>query len=90
MTQTVKNLPAKQDTWFQSLGCEDPLEKGMATHSSIFAWRIPWTEEPGRLQFMGLHRVGYDCAYTYTYIADFRKIQNYNDVSLSQIRMAIT
>ena len=43
----VKNLPAVQETWFQSLGLEDPLEKEMATHSSIFAWRIPWTEEPG-------------------------------------------
>ena len=46
---TVKNLPAMQETWVQSLGQEDPLEKGMATHSSILAWRIPWTEEPGGL-----------------------------------------
>ena len=46
----LKNLPAIQDTQVQSLGCEDPLKKGMATHSSILAWRIPWTEEPGRLQ----------------------------------------
>ena len=44
--QTVKNLPAMQETWVQSLGQEDPLEKGMATHSSVLAWRIPWTEEP--------------------------------------------
>ena len=52
--QMVKNLPAKQETWVQSLGWEDPLEKGMATHSSILAWRIPWTENPGgRLQSMG-------------------------------------
>ena len=50
VTQMVKNLPAMQETWVRSLGWEDPLEKGMATHSSIFAWRIPWTEEPGRLQ----------------------------------------
>ena len=60
----VKNLPAIQKTqevlWVQSLGQEDPLEEGMATHSSILAWRIPWTEEPGRLQSMGLHRVGHD------------------------------
>ena len=49
----VKNLPAMQETWVRSLGWEDPLEKGKATHSSIFAWRIPWTEEPGRLQSMG-------------------------------------
>ena len=46
-SQTVKNLPAMQETWVQSLGPEDPLEKGIATHSSILAWRIPWTEEPG-------------------------------------------
>jgi len=49
VTQIVKNLPAMQETWVQSLGWEDCLEKGMATHSSILAWRIPWTEEPGRL-----------------------------------------
>ena len=49
----VKNLPAIQETWVRSLGLEDPLEKGMATHSSILAWRIPWTEELGRLQPMG-------------------------------------
>ena len=47
MVQTIKNLPAVQETRVQSLGLEDPLEKGMATHSSILAWRIPWTEEPG-------------------------------------------
>ena len=56
----VKNLPAKQEAWVQSLGQEDPLEKGTATHSSIPAWRIPRTEEPGRLQSMGLQRVGHD------------------------------
>ena len=49
----VKNLPAMQETWVQSLGWEDPLEKGMATHSSILSWRIPWTEEPGGLLSMG-------------------------------------
>ena len=49
----VKNLPAMQETRVRSLGQEDSLEKGMATHSSILAWRIPWTEEPGRLQFIG-------------------------------------
>ena len=53
MVQIVKNLPAMQETWVQSLDQEDPLEKGMATHSNIFAWRIPWTEEPGGLQSMG-------------------------------------
>ena len=56
----VKNLPAKQETWVRSLGQEDPLEEAMATHSSILAWRIPQTEEPGGLQFMGSHRVGHD------------------------------
>ena len=50
MAQTVKNLPSIQDTQIQSLGWEDTLEKGVATHSNIFAWRIPWTEEPGQLQ----------------------------------------
>ena len=56
----AKNLPAVEETWVQSLDQEDPLEKGMATHSSILAWRIPWTEEPGGLQSMGLQRVRHD------------------------------
>ena len=60
MAQAVKNSPVMQKTWAQSLGWEDPLEKGMATHSSILAWKISWTEEPGRLQSMGLQRVGHD------------------------------
>ena len=54
VAQMVKNLPAMQETWVQSLGQEDPLEKGMATHSNILAWRIPGTEEPGRSQSVGL------------------------------------
>ena len=58
MAQTVKNLPAMQEAWVQSLGQEDPLEKGMAIQSSILAWRIPWTEETGGLQFVGSQRVG--------------------------------
>ena len=58
----VYNLPARWETWVPSLGQEDPLEKGMAMHSSILAWRIPWTEEPGGLQSMGSQRVGYDRA----------------------------
>ena len=53
VTQMVKNPPAMQETWVQSLGREDPLEKGMATHSSILAWRILWTQDPGGLQSMG-------------------------------------
>ena len=60
MAQMVKNLPAIQQIWVQSLGWEDPLEKEMETHSSILAWKILWTEEPGRLQSMGLERVGQD------------------------------
>ena len=56
----VKNLPAIQETWVQFLGQEDPLEKGMATHSSILTWRILWIEEPGGLQSMGSQRVGYN------------------------------
>ena len=56
----VKNPPAMWETWVRSLGLEDPLEKEMATHSSILAWRILWTEEPGRLQSRGSQRVGHD------------------------------
>ena len=56
----AKNPPAMRETWVQSLGWEDPLEKGTATHSSILAWRIPWTEEPGRLKSMGSQKVGHD------------------------------
>ena len=54
---SVKHLPAMQETWVQFLGQEVPMEKEMATHSSILAWRIPWTEEPGRIQFMGLQEL---------------------------------
>ena len=60
MAQTVKNLPAMQETWVRSLGREDPLEKEMAAHSSVLAWRIPWTEEPGGLPSKGPQRVGHD------------------------------
>ena len=56
----VKHLPAVQETQVRSLGWEEPLEKEMATHSSTLAWKIPWTEEPGRLQSRGLQRVGHD------------------------------
>ena len=59
MAQTVKNLPAMQEMQVRSLGQEDPLEKRMATLSCTLAWRIPWTEKPGRLQSMGLQRVGH-------------------------------
>ena len=60
VVQPVKNLPAKQETQVCSLGREDPLEERMATHTSILAWRIPWTEEPGGLQSMGSQRVRHD------------------------------
>ena len=60
VAQKVKRLPAMQETWVRSLGREDPLEKEMATHSSTLAWKIPWTEEPGRLQSMELQRVGHN------------------------------
>ena len=60
VAQMVKRLSAMQETWVRSLGWEDPLEKEMAAHSSILAWRIPWTSEPGRLLSMGSQRVGHD------------------------------
>ena len=60
MAQTVTNLPSTQETRVQSLGWEDPLEKEMATYSSVLAWSVPWTEKPGGLQSMGSQRVEYD------------------------------
>ena len=66
VVQIVKNPPARWETWVWSLGWEDPLEKGTATHSSILAWKIPWTERPGGLQSMGSQRVRHDLA-TFTY-----------------------
>ena len=62
----VKNLPAMQEMWVPSLGGADSLEKGMATHSSVLAWRTPWTEEPGGLQSLGSQRVRYGLAQTHT------------------------
>ena len=60
VAQWVKHLPTMWETWVRSLGQEDPLEKEMATHSSTLAWKIPWTEKPGRLQSMGSQKVGHD------------------------------
>ena len=60
MAQWVKNLPAMQETWVHALGQEDPLGEKMVTHSNILAWEIPWTEEPGGLESVGLQRVGHD------------------------------
>ena len=71
MAQMVKRLPTMREAGVQSLGQEDPLEKEMATHSSILAWKIPWTEEPGRLQSMGSQRVGHDWV---TFFLSFFKI----------------
>ena len=69
----IKNLPAMQKTWVQSLGCEDLLEKGMATHSSILTWRIPWTEESGGLESMESQRVGLHWATNiFTFIVDLQ------------------
>ena len=67
VAQTVKNPPAMQETWVQSLGLEDPLEKDMVIHSSILAWRILWTQEPGGLQSMGLQKAGHDWATNITH-----------------------
>ena len=69
MAQTAKYPPAMQDTQVRSLGWEDPLEKRMETHSSILAWRIKWTEEPGRLQFMGLQMVEHSQVTKTTHLA---------------------
>ena len=66
VAQTLKHLPTIWETWVQSPGREDLLEKEMATHSSILAWKIPWMKEPDRLQSMGLQRVGYDSDFTLT------------------------
>ena len=73
VAQLVKNLPAMQERWAQSLVREDPLEKEMATHSSTLAWRIPWTKEPGGLQSMVLQRVGHDCATNF----HFQRLEKY-------------
>ena len=74
MAQIVRNLPATQKTWIQSLGQEDPLEEEMATHSSILAWEIPSTEEPGGLQTMGLQRVKHNLATEHVDVAMIKVI----------------
>ena len=80
VAQNVKNLPAMWDTRVGSLSQEDPLEEGMATHSRILAWRIPWTEEPGGLQSMGSQRVGQDRA-----SANTRRCLNFHESTHSEI-----
>ena len=73
VAQTVKNLPVMQETWVRSLDWEDCLEKGITTHSSVLAWRIPWTEEPGGLQSLGSQRVGHDwVTHTFTLMTYFK------------------
>ena len=84
MAQIVKSLPAAQETWVQSLGWEDPTGEGKAIYSSILAWRIPWTEEPGGLQFMGSQRVRQDCA-TFT----LSNIQGVSNAKFIQIFLKI-
>ena len=78
VAQTVKRLLTMWETWVRSLGWEDPLEKEMATHSSTLAWKIPWTEEPGKLQSMGSQRVGHNCATSLT------QLLHYPDQSLGR------
>ena len=88
VVQVVKNLPAMPETWVQSLGREDSLEKGMATHSSILAWRIPWTEEPGRLQSMESQRIRHDWA---TNTRTYTKFKNRQSLSIMiEIRIEVT
>ena len=77
VAQMVKNLPAMREAWVQSLGQEDPLEKGMAAHSSILTWRIPWTEEPGGLQSVGSQRVDMTEQLTHTHFCYSESIPLY-------------
>ena len=92
----VKHLPAMWKTWVLSLGWEDPLEKEMATHSSILAWSIPWTEEPGGLQSMESQRVGHNRATSHTYIQLYNCIYIYifyltkNNAGLYLRRMSLS
>ena len=76
VTQTVKSLPAMWETQVHSLGWEDPLEKEIAIHSSILAWKIPWTEEPGRLQSMRLQRLGHDSVTSLSFFLSFFECTN--------------
>ena len=87
MAQLVKNLPAIQETRVRSLGWEDPLEKKMATHSDVLAWRIPWTEEPGELQSMGSKSVGQDYT-TFTFHTKYIMQNARLDESQAGIKMA--
>ena len=85
----VKNLPAMHETWIQSLGQKDPLEKGMATHSIIRAWRIPWTKEPGGLQSMWSQRVGQDWETKHTSSISLKKTHFFSFLWLSNIPLCV-
>ena len=92
VAQRLKRLPAMQKTWVRSLGREDPLEKEMATHSNIFAWRIPWTEETGGLQSTGSQRVGHDWATSLHFTSLQALIKSYNVLTqlLSEVGTVIS
>ena len=95
VAQTVKRLPAVRETQVRPLGWEDPLEKEMATHSRTLAWKIPWTEEPGRLQSMGSQRVGHDGATSlYIHEGSFPQISLYfinRDISyITTVQLSLT
>ena len=85
MAQTVKNLPAMWETRVQSLGWEDPLEKGMDTHSSTLAWRIPWTEELGGLQSLGSQRIEHDRS-DFTHLGSQMLIQTTEELKQSIVK----
>ena len=86
MAQMVKSLPAMWETWVWSLGWDDPLEKEMATHSSILAWKIPWTEDPGRLQSMGSQRVGHNWATSLSFLGLKVKVKEHHQEESRQIK----
>ena len=90
VAQTIKCLPTVRETWVWSLGREDPLEKALATHCSTLAWKIPWNEEPGRLQSMGLQRVGHDWAtslHFFTHGLKRREIRNSNNTKVYTVKV---
>ena len=89
VAQMVKRLPAMRETWVRFLGREDPLEKEMAIHSSTLAWKIPWTEEPDRLQSMGLQRVGHDWA-TSLHFVNILNIMIKNIIKLLKLDYTVT
>ena len=89
MAQTVKRLPTVRETWVQSLGWEDPLEKEMATYSSTLAWRIPWVEEPGRLQSMGSQRVRHDWVTSLYFTLEKNEIRIKHTQKLTQSRVKL-